>query len=244
MASTENLVPMAERRAAEAAAKAKITETQAAALAEARRALGAANDLAARALSDLETASRQADAEAMARATRALTSQCNPLVSELLATESLEVAASLRGKYRALQRGMISLVGREFTLAPVALVGQSLITKNPALKPRIARLECFWGVGLNPSIENNAVHSAMMADEIVDHRGIRDAVFALETKLLEIGRANVAGSRFGDAIWEAVRSGASPAEIHDLESRLAAEWQRNQPVPEWPTSPVNVSFFG
>lgn len=218
------LIPIEERRAAQSAAQAAIDSTHAAEKDKAARLLREADAVAKRDAAALLAQAGTADEHARQYVARAFTLQVTPLVSELLKHEHLEIARELCAKYRSLQAEAVKYHGREFPLMPFVTVGQIVISHDAARKDRVARLGTFGGFdAYSAAAQIAAAHKALMSQH--DARGIRDAVFALERRLVEVGTIAIPGA-FADEIWEALKRGLGFYEVDELVRDLSQPKER------------------
>lgn len=233
MIMTESL-SYQERRAAQDAAQAAIAAEKQEAEAKADKLKADAAAKAKRVSAALEAEALKADIEARDRVARATILQVGPLVSAVLETEMLEATGEARAKYRTFQRAAERDTGRLIPLAPFVLVAQRILSRHPALKSRIARLDSLGGQwGPHAAREIEAVHRSFMG-EVPDLRSTRTALFDLEKRLFEIGRIATPGA-FTDQVWEAVQRGQGYQEIQTLCEGLSRAQARAEAEAQPPT---------
>jgi hypothetical protein len=225
MASRQNLVPVTERRAATAAKKAAIDAEYHTRKAAAETELVAAHTAASDALKDEDDAAAEADTQARIDVAKAFYLQTVKLAAALLEQETRAAALEYRAKYRALQAEALKYHGAELQLMPLMAVGQVIMTRDPAAKSRIARVETVASPYVHCAATENAVaHRALMAESPNDAE-VREAILALEQKLVLIGREAAPGA-FSDEIWQGVRCGLNPYELDELSRDLSQPEQR------------------
>jgi len=219
-----NLIPIQQRNATREAAQSALDTTLREAEAKAAELVRDARAVASLASTSLQVEAAKADIETRDRVARAFALQVTPLVSELLKHEQLEIAREVCSKYRALQKEALTYCGREFPLMPLPLVGGPLITRAPEKKSRISRLGTFGGFdAYSAAAQIAAMHAALMSSG--DPRGVREAVFALERRLVEIGNTALPGA-FSDAIWESLKRGLGFYEIDEITRDLSQPKER------------------
>lgn len=203
-----------ERRAARSAAQVTIDTTHADVKVKAAKLLSDAETAANRDTAALLAQSAKADADALAHVARAIYLQVTPLIAKLLKTETIEAADEARHKYRSFQGEARKYCDREMPLMPAVMVGQTIFTRAPDLKGKIARVTTFGGGDAHcAATQITAAHNALMGQH--DPRGVRDAIFALEKRLVEIGNTALGDGDFADEIWTAAKQGLGYYELDE-----------------------------